>query len=338
MSTEIEQQEELQNRQLEESILQMAGHNEYARLARKLEGMNPAAAALTLEVLPPEKQIMAFRSLPKDSAAAIFTFLDSELRLHIVKYFSESTNKSLREDIQRMVAEMPADDAADFIEEMKEGEFPANLVEAILSSINQARRDEINGILKYPDGSAGSIMTLEYIMLREDLTLGDAMTQIRQQGMRKETIYNCYAVADGRRIVGAVSLKDIILGAPTLQIRDIMKTPVIYAHTQDDQETVAQKVKDYDLLAIPVVDNDTRLVGIITVDDIMDVVEEENTEDFEKMAMLRPAEDEYLKTNVLEMARNRIFWLLLLMVSATLTGAIIMRFSHVLASQVVLAS
>ena len=325
-------------RELVERTLVLAQKGDLLGIRKAIEAMNPSVAASVLGYLDEDTRATIFRCLHKDEAAAIFTYLDSDVRIQLVSYLSApEKNDKLKARVRSMIDEMPADDAADLVDEMRD-ELPANLVEAILSGMDPTQRAEVNSILNYPEGSAGSIMTLEYIILREDITVAEALAQVRKQGEGKETIYNCYAVGTGRKIVGDVSLRDIILSADDTLIHDIMSTPVIYAHTQDDQEAVAAKFQEYDLLSMPVVDKEERIVGIITIDDVVDVIEEENTEDFEKMAALRPADDEYLKTGVFELARNRIVWLLILMISATFTGGIISHFQGILMREALLAS
>lgn len=317
-----------------DALRELSEQKDLAALKKLLEAMNRADAAKAMEYIEPDLQVAVFRSLPKDAAAEIFTYVDSDLRINIVESVSQpEINDKIRQEFQAMFDNLPVDDAVDVLDEL-----PANLVEALLSKATPGRRAQLNDILHYPPNSAGSLMTVEYIMLRDDITVADALDQVRSQGMKKETIYNCYAVGSGRKISGAVSLRKIILSKPDVLVKDIMSTPVIYAHTLDDQENVAAKFKEYDLLAMPVVDMEDRIVGIITIDDIVDVIEEENTEDFEKMAALRPSEDEYLKTRVMTLARNRIMWLMVMMISATFTGWIITRFENILASQVILAS
>ena len=318
----------------EETLKTMAEKNDLQGIRNILMELAPADAANAMELFAPDMQIALFRSLSKDTAAEIFTYVDSDLRVHIVESVSQpEVNQKIKQDFQELFNNMPIDDAADLLDEL-----PANLVDALLANATGDRRKQLNEILKYPENCAGSLMTIEYIMLGEQMTVEKALEHVRRQGRKQETIYNCYAVGPGRKLTGAVSLRDIVLSPEGTLIKDIMSTPVIFAHTLDDQEIVAAKFKEYDLLAMPVVDMEERLVGIITIDDVVDVIEAENTEDFEKMAALRPSDDEYLKTGVFTLARNRIVWLMVMMISATFTGLIITHFENILATQVVLAS
>ncbi len=307
-------------------FMEMLAENRYAELRAQMIAMNPVDVAHALEDVEPDKRLLIFSMLPKDQAAAVFTYLDSDLQRQIVDGISKHR-------LSLILNELPVDDAVDFLEEL-----PANMVNAILSQAEPAKRGEINNILKYPDHSAGSLMTVEYVILSEKMTAGEALANVRRQGGGKETIYTCYVVGEGRKLTGAVSLRRLILSPEDSLVRDIMSTPVIYVHTLEDQETVAEKFKDYDLMVMPVVDREQRLVGIITIDDILDVIEAENTEDFEKMAALHPSEDEYLRTGVWRLARNRIVWLLVMMISATFTGAIIYHFQELLQTAVILAA
>ncbi|MBR6372411.1 MAG: magnesium transporter [Victivallales bacterium] len=320
--------------EVEKAIVGLSEANNIKELRSTLEAMNPADAASALELLTPEQQVTVFLTLPKDIGAEIFTYVDSDIRVRLVQYIASpgSTDK-IRQDFINMFEDLAADDAIDVLDEL-----PANLVEELLSRCTRDRREQLNAILKYPPNSAGSLMTVEYIILPETMTVAGALAQIRRQGKRKETINYCYAVGAGRKLSGVLSLKTILLSDENVLIKDIMTSPVIFAYTHEDQEVVAAKVKKYDLQAIPVVDKEERMVGIITGDDIMDVVEKEDTEDFEKMAAMEPAKDEYMKSGIFVLARNRIKWLIILMVSSTLTGFIITRFNNLLASQVILAS
>ena len=321
--------------ELQEQLISLAEHRDLAEIKKIIVELPPADAANAIELFEPAMQIAVFRSLGKNEAAEIFTYVEPELRLHLVESLSSpGVTEKVRQEFIELFNELPADDAADFLDEL-----PANLVEALLSNVKSIdRRRQLNTILKYPPNSAGSIMTVEYIMLGEQMTASEALAYIRRQGRNKETIYNCYAVGQGRKLAGAVSLRDIILAHQDTKISEIMSAPVIYAKTLEDQENVATKFKEYDLLAMPVVDMEGRLVGIITIDDVVDVIEAENTEDFEKMAALSPSEGEYLTTGVFQLARNRIIWLMVMMISATLTGCIISHFESLLAKEVILAS
>ena len=307
-------------------FMDMLAENRYAELRAQMIAMNPVDVAHALEDVDPDRQLLVFSMLPKDRAAAVFTYLESDLQRQIVDGIS-------RHRLSLILNELPVDDAVDFLEEL-----PANMVNAILSQAGPEKRGEINNILKYPENSAGSLMTVEYVILSEGMTAAEALANVRRQGGGKETIYTCYVVGAGRKLTGAVSLRRLILSPEDSLVHDIMSTPVIHTHTLEDQEEVADRFKEYDLLAMPVVDREGRLVGIITIDDIVDVIEAENTEDFEKMAALHPSGDEYLKTGVWRLARNRIVWLLVMMISATFTGAIIYHFQELLQTAVILAA
>ncbi|MBR6324491.1 MAG: magnesium transporter, partial [Victivallales bacterium] len=271
-------------------------------LKDKLMTMNPVDAAEELAKLQDKDQlILVFRLLHKDQAADIFTYLDKDLHRYIV----EGISNTERNEVFKRLA---FDDAVDFLEEL-----PANMVNMILSDASPEKRALINKALEYKENSAGSIMTVEYVSLLETMTVREALAHIRKSGIDKETIYNCFVTGPGRKLVGVVSLRKLILSPEEDTVKSIMTTDIVHAHTYDDQEEVARKFQDYDLNAMPVVDNEERIVGIITIDDIVDVIEAENTEDFEKMAALKPSEDEYLKTSIFRLARNRIVWLLVLM-------------------------
>lgn len=229
--------------------------------------------------------------------------------------------------------EMYFDDMIDFIEEM-----PAHVVKKILKNTREEERALINQFLNYPENSAGSLMTIEYVDLRKDMTVGEAIKHIKETGIEKETIYTCYVIDSCRKLEGIISLRKLVICDENRKIEDIMNTDVIYVHTHDDQEVVASLFKKYDLIAIPVLDKEERLVGIITIDDIVDVIEQENTEDFQRMAGMEPSDIEYLDASVFTLAKNRIAWLLILMISATFTGRIIQRYEEVLQSVAILAA
>jgi magnesium transporter len=248
----------------------------------------------------------------------VFSEVGSEEQQYVIEALTDT-------EIGEVINNLFADDAVDFIEEM-----PANVVKRVLHNVNFEKRRVINQLLQYPDDSAGSIMTTEFIDLREDSTVKDAFEVIRTTGVDKETIYTCYVIRSDGTLVGVVSAKDLLHAKPQQKIENIMDTNLVFAHTTDDQEAVAGLFKKYGLLAMPVVDKEQKLVGIITVDDIVIIIEEENTEDIEKMNALAPSDDPYLKTSILTLARNRIVWLLVLMLSATITGSIISSFEDAL--------
>jgi magnesium transporter len=318
----------------------MAGHNitvesalkvllddrKYSTIKAILVTMNGADIAAVFEEIPEDKTPLLFRLLPKELAAETFVEMSSDLQELLIKGFSD---KELRE----VINELYVDDAADLVDEM-----PANVVKRILAHADPEMRREINEILKYPENSAGSVMTTEYISLKPGMTVDEALKRIRETAVDKETIYTCY-VLEKRKLVGVVTLKDLLLVKDDeSRISDIMETNVIAVHTYEDREDIAKLLSKYNFIAIPVLDNEDLMVGIITFDDAMDVLEEETTEDIERMAAMLPSEKGYLRSNVFAIYRQRIPWLLLLMVSATFTGMIITRFESALAAQVVLTA
>lgn len=309
-----------------EELLVLLDKGEYTKLKVELEEHNPANIAEFFEELSAEQQLFVFRLLTKDAAAEVFSYMDSDTQEHIVKSITDN-------EIRNIVDEMFIDDAVDFL-----GEIPANLVTKVLQNTDETKRKLINQFLNYPDDSAGSIMTIEFVQFYENMNVKDAMEQLRKTGLNKETIYTCYAVNKSRILVGIVPLRTLILSEDDTIIKDIMEDRVISVTTLDDQEDIADIFKKYNLISLPVVDKEGRLVGIITVDDIVDVIEQENTEDFEKMAALLPSEDEYMKTSVFKLAKNRIVWLLVLMISGTVSSSIISGYETVLASVVILSS
>jgi magnesium transporter len=294
--------------------------NDYAALKEKLKSMNPVDIAEALEDLGdrPDASVKYFRMLPKDTAAEVFAYLPNDMQQSVISAIKDYEIKSI-------IDELFIDDAVDFIEEM-----PAGVVKRVLNNLPAEKRDIINHFLKYPEGSAGSIMTIEYIDLKMDLTVGDAFARIRKEGSDVETIYTCYVIDAQRHIVGAVSVRALLLASPEDRIGDIMERGVIYAVTTDDKESLVGDFRKYGLLAMPVVDNENRLVGIVTVDDVMEVQEDEATEDFEIMAAVSPLDEPYLKTGVWQLTRSRVLWLMLLMLSATVTGSIITGFEDAL--------
>jgi magnesium transporter len=278
------------------------------------------------EYLEKDKIIKVFRILPKAIASDVFAYIDSDQQQIIVEALTDT-------EIGEIMDKLFVDDAVDFIEEM-----PADVVKRVLQNVKPEKRTLINHILQYPDDSAGSLMTTEYVDLREDATVSEAFNYIRHTGVTRETIYTCYVIHKDRLLVGVVSAKKLMLARPEEKIGDIMDSNLVFANTTDDQEAVAHMFRRYDLLAMPVVDKEKRLVGIITVDDIVDIIVEETTEDIEKMSALSPSDEPYLKTGIFKLARNRIPWLLVLMLSATITGSIIMSFEKSLAVLPILMS
>ncbi|MBR0374398.1 MAG: magnesium transporter [Mogibacterium sp.] len=312
---------------LEAMLKTLLEEKKYSTLKDVLITMNPADVALAFEEIDDERIPLMFRLLPKDMAAETFVEMDPDLQELLIKGFSDY-------ELREVVDELAADDAADLIEEM-----PANVVKRVLSSVDPDFRKQINDILRYPEDSAGSIMTTEYVTLREDMTVEDAIAKIRRVALDKETVYTLY-VTDRRTLVGIVSLKDLLLVSnDSTLIGDIMDTNFICVNTQDDSEEVSQKLKRYNFLALPVVDNENRMVGIVTFDDAMDVIEEGATEDIEIMAGMTPSGGKtYYRSTPFDLFKQRIPWLMLLMISATFTGMIINHFESALATQVVLTA
>ena len=311
---------------VESTLKALLDEKKYPTLKDILVTMNPSDIAAVFEELDEERTPLLFRLLPKELAAETFVEMEPELQELLIKGFSDS-------ELKAVVQELYVDDAADLVEEM-----PANVVKRILAQTDPQMRKEINEILRYPENSAGSIMTTEYVGLRPDMTVEESIARIRKTGIDKETIYICY-VTKNRKLVGFVTVKDLLLaGDDSTKISDIMDTNVISCGTLTDQEEAAQMLSKYNFLALPVVDNEGRLVGIVTFDDIMDVMEEEVTEDIEKMAAIVPSDKTYLRSTPWDLFKHRIPWLLLLMVSATFTGLIITKFEDALAAQVVLTA
>ena len=309
-----------------EEVLELLNTKQYTKLRQYLAELNDADIAGLLEELEEEEMLKVFRILPKDLAADVFSYLDMDNQQKIITSLSdkEATN---------IINNLMADDAADLLEEM-----PANIVKKLLTNASPDVRRDINHLLRYPEDSAGSIMTVEYVDLKENLTVNQAIERIRKVGLDSETINICYVLDAQRRLVGTVALRYLLLMDGDEIIGDIMHENVISINTLMDQEEVARQFKKYDFTAMPVVDNENRLVGIITVDDIVDIIEEETTEDMEKMAAIVPSDKPYMKTGVFETFKKRIPWLLLLMVSATFTGAIISSFEDALSVCAVLVA
>ena len=311
---------------LEKSLKKLLDEKKYQTLKDVLGTMNGADIAAVFEDLDEERTPLLFRLLPKELAAEAFAELSPEIQEQLITGFSD---KELRE----LVSELYVDDAADLVEEM-----PASVVKRILAQADPQMRSEINQILRYPENSAGSIMTTEYVSLRPQMTVAEAIQRIRRTGVDKETIYTCYVTVE-RRLLGTVSVKDMLLAASEdTPVSEIMDEHVISVNTLTDQEEVAQMLSKYNFLALPVVDTDGRMVGIVTFDDAMDVLVEETTEDIEKMAGMLPSEKTYLRSTPWDLFKHRIPWLMLLMVSATFTGMIITGFESKLAAQVVLTA
>ena len=309
-----------------ELLLDLVAQKRFRQLRELLSEMNEVDIAEFLDEVEPDQLAVVFRLLPKDMAADVFTYMeDSEDQEKLIGALSD---KELRE----VLDELYLDDTVDIIEDM-----PANVVSRILRNTDASTRSQINQLLNYPKDSAGSIMTTEFIYLHPDATVEESFARIRQVGLDKETVYTCY-VTKRRQLLGVVTVKRLLLSSYETRIGDIMETNVLSVKTHEDKEDVAQMFSKYDLSALPVVDNDDRLVGIVTFDDAMDVIEEETTEDFEKMAAILPSDKPYLKTGVIETWKSRIPWLMMLMLSATFTGIILTTFENALAACVVLTS
>ena len=307
-------------------IRELLDSKQYTRLRQMLSELNDADIAALLEEMEEQDMLKVFRILPKDLAADVFSYMDVDNQQFIITSLSDR-------DAANIVDNLMADDAADLMEEM-----PANVVKKILANASLETRRDINHLLRYPEDSAGSIMTVEYVDLKENLTVDEAIARIRKIGVDSETINICYVLDSRRKLVGTVALRYLLLSQPDEVISDIMHENVISISTMMDQEEVARQFQKYDFTAMPVVDNENRLVGIITVDDIVDILQEEATEDIEKMAAIVPSDKPYMKTGVFETFKKRIPWLLLLMVSATFTGAIISSFEDALSVCAVLVA
>ena len=303
-------------------LFELLESNRLRELREKFREMPFADTAEFIMSVESEKTaVKLFRILSKDISAEVFAYLDADRQEAIVNSITDS-------EIAMLMDELFVDDAVDFLEEV-----PANVVSRVLRNTDRETREIINRFLEYPENSAGSVMTIEMVELHDRLTVAEAITSIRRSGVDKETIYTCYCIDDKRHLVGTLPLRRLLLNSLETKIKDIMQDDeqLIFVTTMDDRETVAALAKKYDLLSVPVVDKESRLVGIITIDDIVDIIDEEATEDFEKMALMTPSEDEYLKTGVFSLVKNRIFWLLVLMISSTFTGRIIENFETKLA-------
>ena len=288
--------------------------------------MNVVDIATLLEDVDRDDLVILFRILPKDTAAEVFSYLTKVDRAHIIESLTDK-------EISGIIDKLFMDDTVDFIEEM-----PANIVKKVLKNTDDDTRKMINSLLSYPDDSAGSIMTTEFVDIKKEMTVMDAIAHIRKTGVDKETIDTLYVIDSNRKLEGIVPIRKILLSDENLLIEDIMDTNFVYIYTLDDQEDVASMFKKYDYFSMPVTDSENRLVGIITIDDILDIIEEENEEDFAKMNALAPSDEEYLDSSVYSLAKQRIMWLLILMISATFTGIIIRQYESVLSSVVILAS
>lgn len=304
---------------------------EYIKIKSLIDGMNPADMAAIIDGLfgddfeHDRNLLIFFRLLPKDDAAEVFTYMEPEMQEHLIGAFSDN-------ELREMLAQSFIDDTVDIIEEM-----PANVVSRILANSTTGARKAINEILRYPKDSAGSLMTIEYINLSKDMTVGEAFNKIRQVGINKETIYTCY-VTENRKLIGVVTVKDLFMADEDDLISDIMETNIITVETTENKEDVARMFTKYDFMAMPVVDSGYRLVGIVTFDDAMDVIDEENTDDFAKMAAVTPSDESYFKTGVFKHMLNRVGWLCILTISAVITGFLTEKYSLTFESVPILVS
>ena len=311
-----------------EQLTELIEKGEISAMREMLTEMNVVDTAQIIEELEPKHRLHAFRILPKDVSAEVFAYLEPDTQANLVHLINDT-------ELERLLDEMFLDDTVDFLEEV-----PANVVTRVLAHSDPETRRLINRFLKYPEDCAGSLMTIEMVHLRTSLTAAEAIEKIRKTGVDKETVYTCYCIDREHHLLGSIPLLSLLLCDADTLVGDIMEddAQLISVNTLDDREYVADVVKKYDLLSVPVVDNENRLVGIITVDDIVDVIEEETTEDFEKMALLAPSDNEYLKTGVFKLAKNRILWLLILMISGTFTGKIIEGYEALLSGFVALTA
>ncbi|MGI5884436.1 MAG: magnesium transporter [Candidatus Spyradocola sp.] len=309
-----------------ERLQQLIRSNRLRELKADLSRENPADVAAFLEDLDDQRRLLVFRVLPKDLAAAAFAYLPQDLEEQIVSSISDA-------EVGQVMDRLFTDDAVNFLEEV-----PAVVVNRALRSVDPEKRERIVQYLRYPKSSAGSLMTAEYIELHDRLTAGEALDAVRREGKGMESVDVVYTIDDTRRLTGALRLFDLIRAREDSRLQDLQRIEPVTARTLEDQEDVARAFRRYDLTQMPVVDGEGRLVGLITADDVMDVIQQENTEDMERMAAMAPSEKPYLKTSPVELAKKRIVWLLVLMVSATFTGRIISGFEQVLSSVVALAA
>ena len=309
-----------------QDIKQLLENKDYINLKAKLSKMNEVDLAEMLKPLDDHTTLIIFRLLPKDLAVEVFAHFTADKQLEILNLITDK-------ELTGIIDELFFDDFVDLIEEM-----PANIVTKILNHAKQDERKLINQFLKYPAHSAGSLMTIEYVELRKNMSVKEAMAHIKKTGMSSETVYTCYVTNSDRVLEGIVSLRALVTSDENLILEDIMEAEIIQIGTHDDQEEVAGLFQKYGFLALPVVDKENRLTGIITIDDIMEVIEQEATEDFQKMAAMSPSEDEYLETSVWDLSKNRLPWLLILMISATFTGRIMGKYEDILTSIAILGT
>lgn len=310
----------------EQELLELIDQKKYVTIKKTLSELNAVDVAELLDPIELTTALLIFRMLPKDLAVEVFAHFSTDQQRDIINAITDK-------ELNHILDELFFDDMIDMIEEM-----PANIVNKILKNSTQEERNLINQFLKYPEYSAGSIMTIEYVELKQEMTVKEALAHIKEIGLSKETIYTCYVTDNNRVLEGIVSLRAIVTSEDDEIIKDIMEKELIYVNTHDDQETVASIFKKYGFIALPVVDKEHRLTGIITVDDIIDVMEQEATEDFQRMAAMEPSEEAYLDTSIFVLAKHRITWLLLLMVGATFTGSIIGKYEEVLSTMTILTA
>lgn len=307
-------------------IARLIKEKKYAQIKKILGELNEYDIAEILEGLKPKESIKLFRLLNKDIAADVFSYMDTDVQAELISLLNDA-------EAVEIINEMSADDATDLIDEM-----PANVVSRLLSKVDSETRRDINQLLKYPDNSAGSIMTVEYLDFKEENTIREALKKIKREYDEKETIDTCFVTDKSRKLIGTITLKDLVINDEDKKISEIMNGEIFTVNTHTDQEEVANTMQNYDLTSIAVVDSENKLVGIITIDDILDIVEQETTEDIEKMAGITPTEKSYLKLSVFELFKSRIPWLLVLMISAAFTGKIIEHYEAALATCVILTS
>ena len=309
-----------------ERIMKLIDEKKYSKIKELLINMNEFDIAEILDDLPPKQIVKIFRLLPKDIGADVFSYLESDTAALIISSLSDS-------EAVDIINDMYADDAADLFEEM-----PANVVKKLLNKVDSETRRNINQLLKYPENSAGSVMTVEYLDFKEYITIKDAIKKIKREYDEAETINTCYVTDKKKKLIGEVKLKDLVINDEDTPVGDIMSEDFMFVNTLTDQEEVAKMFQDYDLTSVPVVDSENKLVGIITIDDVIDIIEEETTEDIERMAGITPTEKSYLKLSIFDLFKSRIPWLFVLMISATLTGKIIERYEAALSSYIILTA
>ncbi len=303
-----------------EEVKNLLENKKFNMLKNELKEMNSADIPSLLEELDKESVVKVFRILSKEQAGEAFSYMEPDMKEKLIHDLTDA-------ELRNVMDELFMDDTVDLIEEM-----PSNVVKRILKAVNKDDRKTINELLQYPEDSAGSIMTTEFVDLKENMTVEEALERIRTIGLDSETIYNCYVLNKNRVLLGIINIKDILISRPGSVIKDLMATNIISVNTMEDQEEVTKVFDKYDYFALPVVDNENRLVGIITVDDAINVIQDEVAEDFEKMAAMSPTEDGYFGTSVFKHAKNRIVWLLILMLSAAITGAIITKYEQAFAT------